>query len=70
MSTVFKRQRIPKNIIYLISFISLIILSICEQDNISDESDTVICGGFLKFSEELPFLKKKYRLFQNSSPVF
>ena len=58
LSTVLKRQRIPKNIIYLISFISLIILSICEQDNISDESDTVICGGFLKFSEEYPFLKK------------
>ena len=58
LPTVLKRQRIPKNIIYLISFISLIILSICEQDNISDESDTVICGGFLKFSEEYPFLKK------------
>ena len=54
----FKRQRSLKNIINLITFLSLIIFSLCEQDNISDEPDTVICGGFLKFSEEYPSLKK------------
>ena len=54
----FKRQRSPKNLLYLISLLSLIIISLCEQDYISEEGDTVICGGFLKFSEEYPSLKK------------
>ena len=53
-----KRQRSLSNIINLITILSLIILSICEQENISDEADTVICGGFLKFSDEYPSLKK------------
>ena len=53
-----KKQRSLTYLINLISILSLIILSICEQENISDEADTVICGGFLKFSDEYPSLKK------------
>ena len=48
------RQRSLKYILIL----SLIILSSCEQENIQEEVDTVICGGFLKFSEDYPELRK------------
>ena len=41
-----------------ILLLSLIKLSLCQQENISEESDTVICGGFLKFSDDYPELKK------------
>ena len=53
-----KRQRSLNNLIYLITFLSLIVFSLSEQENISEEPDTVICGGFLKFSEEYPSVKK------------
>ncbi len=52
-----KRQRSLNNLIYLITFLSLIVFSLSEQENISEEPDTVICGGFLKFSEEYPSVK-------------
>ena len=54
----FKKQRSLKDLIIYILLISLIIISSCQQDNLQEESDTVICGGFLKFSEEYPELKK------------
>ena len=57
MPKIFKKQRSLINISYIL-LISLIILSSCDIDNIPDEADTVICGGFLKFSEEYPELKK------------
>ena len=53
-----KKQRRLKNIFIYILFLSLITLSKCQPDNL-EESDTVICGGFLKFSEEYPELKKQ-----------
>ena len=53
-----QKQRRLKNIFIYILFLSLITLSKCQPDNL-EESDTVICGGFLKFSEEYPELKKQ-----------
>ena len=52
------KQRRLKNILIYFLFLSLITLTKCQPDN-PEESDTVICGGFLKFSEEYPELKKQ-----------
>ena len=52
------KQRRLKNILIYFLFLSLITLIKCQPDN-PDESDTVICGGFLKFSEDYPELKKQ-----------
>ena len=52
-----KRQRSLKDFIIYIVLLSLIILSSCNQE-FQDDSDTIICGGFLKFSEDNPELKK------------
>ena len=54
----FLRQRRLKNFIINLLFLSLIILSKCQPDNPA-ESDTVICGGFLQFSEDYPEIKKQ-----------
>ena len=55
-----KKQRSLFNYLLLILFLSLIIISKCDPENSDnpEESDTVICGGFLKFSEDYPELKK------------
>ena len=55
-----KKQRSLFNYLLLILFLSLIIISKCDPDNSDnpEEPDTVICGGFLKFSEDYPELKK------------
>ena len=55
----FKNQKKQRSF-DLISWILLLSLlkSSCQQDNIQEEIDTVICGGFLKFSDEYPELKK------------
>jgi len=52
------KQRRLKNILIYLLFLSLITISKCQPDN-PEESDTVICGGFLKFSEDYPELKKQ-----------
>ena len=52
------KQRRLKNILSYFLFLSLITLIKCQPDN-PEESDTVICGGFLKFSEDYPELKKQ-----------
>ena len=52
------KQRSFFNYLLFILFLSLIFLSKCDQDT-PEEIDTVICGGFLKFSEDYPDLKKK-----------
>ena len=52
------KQRRLKNILIYFLFLSLITLIKCQPDN-PEESDTVICGGFLKFSEDYPELKKQ-----------
>ena len=52
------KQRRLKNILIYLLFLSLITFSKCQPDN-PEESDTVICGGFLKFSEDYPELKKQ-----------
>ena len=52
------KQRRLKNILIYFLFLSLITLTKCQPDN-PEESDTVICGGFLKFSEDYPELKKQ-----------
>ena len=54
----FLKQRRLKNFLNYLLFLSLIVLSKCQLDN-PEESDTVICGGFLKFSEDYPELKKQ-----------
>jgi len=54
-----KKQRSFKEAINHIILLCLIILSQCQQDNIQEESDTAMCGGFLKFLDEYPELKKK-----------
>ena len=51
------QRRLTYFLIYIF-FISFITLSKCQPDN-PEESDTVICGGFLKFSEEYPELKRQ-----------
>ena len=53
----FKNNIRQRSLIYIL-ILSLIILSSCEQENIQEEVDTVICGGFLKFSEDYPELRK------------
>ena len=53
-----KKQRRFINFLLISLFFSLISISLSQQE-IPDEADTVICGGFLKFSEEYPELKKK-----------
>ena len=52
------KQRRLKNILIYFLFLSLITVIKCQPDN-PEESDTVICGGFLKFSEDYPELKKQ-----------
>ena len=52
------KQRRLKNILIYFLFLSLITLIKCQPDN-PEESNTVICGGFLKFSEDYPELKKQ-----------
>ena len=54
----FLKQRSLKNLVAYLLLLSLITLSKCQPDN-TEESDTAICGGFLKFSEEYPELKKE-----------
>ena len=54
----FLKQRILKNLVAYLLLLSLITLSKCQPDN-TEESDTAICGGFLKFSDEYPELKKE-----------
>ena len=58
MSRIFKKQRSLNNLITYIILLSFYILSSCQQDNIAEDSDTVICGGFLKFLDKYPELKK------------
>ena len=53
-----KKQRRFLNILFISLFLSLLVISKSQPDS-PDESDTAICGGFLKFSEEYPELKKK-----------
>ena len=54
----FLKQRSLKNLVAYLLLLSLITLSKCQPDN-TEESDTAICGGFLKFSDEYPELKKE-----------
>ena len=57
-SEVFGRKRRTIFFINMILLLSLIFVS-CEEDIAQDDSDTIICGGFLKFSQDNPELKKK-----------
>ena len=57
-SNYLQKQRSLKNLIIYLLFLSLIALSKCQPDN-PEESDTAICGGFLKFADDYPELKKE-----------
>ena len=57
-SNKFLKQRRLNFFIISALFLSLISISQSQPDT-PEESDTAICGGFLKFSEEYPELKKK-----------
>ena len=52
------KQRRLNFFIFCTLFLSLISISKCQPDT-PEELDTVFCGGFLKFSEDDPELKKK-----------
>ena len=54
---ILKQRRLNFFIICTL-FLSLISISKCQPDT-PEELDTVFCGGFLKFSEDDPELKKK-----------
>ena len=53
-----QKQRRFINILICLLLLSLITLSKSQSD-IPDESEQVVCGGFLKFSEDYPDLKKQ-----------
>ena len=55
-SNYLQKQRSLKNLIIHFLFLTLIALSKCQPDN-PEESDTAICGGFLKFADDYPELK-------------
>ena len=57
-SNYLQKQRSLKNLIIHFLFLTLIALSKCQPDN-PEESDTAICGGFLKFADDYPELKKE-----------
>ena len=53
-----KPNSTPLFFFYLTLLTTLILLTKTQNPNSPDDADTVICGGFLKFSSENPDLKK------------